>query len=190
MSIDGTFWDQNHTSLSAKRWGGSWAFVAPFEIKITIDYGQKKSKKIRGTFGDQNHFWFSAKKVEKMLDFHFLGSKSHLIIGPNIIVAYREEKNLLSRGGGTFWDKNYTWLSAKKLEIMLHTYYRRILRRKNEFRGRGLSLCFCGTIWDQNHTWLSAGGGSLCICGILWVQNHTWLSAKKSRNMLKIIAAF
>ena len=57
-----------------------------------------------GTFWDQNHTCLSANKVEKMLDFigaflekilkmldhlgHLLGSKSHFVIGQNIIGTY------------------------------------------------------------------------------------------------------
>ena len=69
----GTFWDQNHTCLSANK------------VEKMLDF--------------IGAFW---EKILKMLDHleHLLGSKSHLNIGLNTIGTYWERKNRLSRGGG------------------------------------------------------------------------------------------
>ena len=49
---------------------------------------------------------------------------------------------------GTFWDQNYNWLSARKIEkgsILLGRFEEIV-----DFRGEG------GAFYDQNRTWFSA----------------------------------
>ena len=114
LRISGTFWDQNHDWLSAKKRDIIGAY---WEKKIDFWGGAGG-----GTFWDQNHNWLSAKQDWKMLDniaakwekrergldhlWHFLD-----------IIGEKEKKD--SRGGGGFWDQNQYWLSAKQVWKML-----------------------------------------------------------------------
>ena len=87
--------------------GASLAFVALFDIKITLDYRPKKSKKcsiIRDTFWDQNYTWVSTNKLEEMfdiktrfekkIDFRGLGGSWAFVtpFGIKITLNYRSKK--------------------------------------------------------------------------------------------------
>ena len=126
----GTFWDQNHTCLSANK------------VEKMLDF--------------IGAFW---EKILKMLDHleHLLGSKSHLNIGLNTIGTYWERKNRLSRGGGLdhlwhIWDPNHTWLSVKKSNNARND--RRVLRRKTTYGGE-LGWASLAP-FDQNYKWFLA----------------------------------
>ena len=56
LDIIFAFWEKKTDFQEGEGDGGSWAFVAPFEIKILLDYRPKKSENMLNhfTFWDQN----------------------------------------------------------------------------------------------------------------------------------------
>ena len=107
------FMRDNIVSICGGR--GSWAFAAPFVIKITIDYRQKNSKKCSILYT----------RIEKKMDFRgsargrrgggvehlwqLLGSKSQFIIEMDVFSTKYGHESIGFFREWTFFDKIWVW---------------------------------------------------------------------------------
>ena len=133
--IYGSFWDQNHSWLSAKKLekildirgtlggGGKPQLIIGqerFEIKNQLSVGRGVLSKC-GIFWDPNHNWFSEKKSGKCLILHFLTYLADNQVG---------------------WVQN--WISVKKVKKILDNISR-VLRKKSTFRGSWAFVALLGS---------------------------------------------